>query len=109
MGGYYAPRSAAFEKRVKACIALSGPYNMGRNWDTIPDLTREAIRVRSHAKTQEEGRKNALIGAGSRALSALPIFPTTDSTSGTLAMARSCFALTSIAGPSPVCGSREGM
>ncbi len=60
MGGYYAPRSAAFEKRVKACIALSGPYNMGKNWDTIPDLTREAIRVRSHAKTQEEGRKNAL-------------------------------------------------
>lgn len=60
MGGYYAPRSAAFEKRVKACIALSGPYNMGKNWDTIPDLTREAIRVRSHAKTQDEGRKNAL-------------------------------------------------
>ncbi len=60
MGGYYAPRAAAFEKRVKACIALSGPYNMGNNWDTIPDLTREAIRVRSHAKTQEEGRKNAL-------------------------------------------------
>ena len=60
MGGYYAPRSAAFEKRVEACIALSGPYNMGKNWDTIPDLTREAIRVRSHAKTQDEGRKNAL-------------------------------------------------
>jgi dipeptidyl aminopeptidase/acylaminoacyl peptidase len=60
LGGYYAPRSAAFEKRVKACIALSGPYNMGRNWETIPDLTREAIRVRSHAKTQEQGRQNAL-------------------------------------------------
>ena len=59
LGGYYAPRAAAFEKRVKACIALSGPYNMGRNWDTIPDLTREAIRVRSHAKTQEDGRRNA--------------------------------------------------
>ena len=38
-----------------------------------------------------------------------PIFPTTDSTSGTLAMARSCFAFTSIAGPRPVCGSSEGM
>jgi 2,6-dihydroxypseudooxynicotine hydrolase len=60
MGGYYAPRSAAFEKRVKACIALSGPYNMGRNWETIPALTREAIRVRSHAKTEEDGRRNAL-------------------------------------------------
>lgn len=59
LGGYYAPRAAAFEKRVKACVALSGPYNMGANWDTIPDLTREAIRVRSHAKTQDEGRRNA--------------------------------------------------
>lgn len=59
LGGYYAPRSAAFEKRVTACIALSGPYSMGNNWETIPELTREAIRVRSHAKTQEEGRKNA--------------------------------------------------
>ena len=59
LGGYYAPRAAAFEKRVKACIALSGPYNMGANWDTIPDLTREAIRVRSHARTQDEGRRNA--------------------------------------------------
>ena len=50
-----------------------------------------------------------LIGAGSRALSARPIFPTTVSTSGTLAMARSCLALTSMAGPSPVCGSSDGM
>lgn len=59
LGGYYAPRAAAFEKRVKACIALSGPYDMGANWDTIPDLTREAIRVRSHCKTPEDGRRNA--------------------------------------------------
>ena len=27
LGGYYAPRAAAFEKRVKACIALSGPFD----------------------------------------------------------------------------------
>ena len=59
LGGYYAPRAAAFEKRVKACIALSGPYDMGANWDGLPDLTREAIRVRSHAATPEDGRRNA--------------------------------------------------
>lgn len=59
LGGYYAPRAAAFEKRVKACIALSGPYDMGANWETIPDLTRETFRVRSHAKTREDGRRNA--------------------------------------------------
>jgi 2,6-dihydroxypseudooxynicotine hydrolase len=60
LGGYYAPRAAAFEKRIKACIALGGPFNMGNAWDNLPELTREAFRVRSHCKTQEEGRQNAL-------------------------------------------------
>ena len=59
LGGYYAPRAAAFEKRVQACVALSGPYDMGANWDRLPELTREAMRVRSHARTPEEGHRNA--------------------------------------------------
>ena len=58
-GGYYAPRAAAFEKRVKACIGLSGPYDMGANWDTLPALTRDTFRVRSHAKTDAAGKANA--------------------------------------------------
>jgi 2,6-dihydroxypseudooxynicotine hydrolase len=60
LGGYYAPRATAHDKRIKACIALGGPFNMGKAWDSLPDLTREAFRVRSHAKTPEDGRKNAL-------------------------------------------------
>ena len=60
LGGYYAPRAAAYDKRIKACIALGGPFNMGKAWEGLPDLTREAFRVRSHAKTQEEARQNAL-------------------------------------------------
>jgi dipeptidyl aminopeptidase/acylaminoacyl peptidase len=60
LGGYYGPRAAAFEPRIRACVALSGPYNMGDCWDTLPDLTREAFRVRSHAGTPDEGRANAL-------------------------------------------------
>jgi 2,6-dihydroxypseudooxynicotine hydrolase len=59
LGGYYAPRAAAFEKRIKATIALAGPYDMGDNWDTLPELTREAFRVRSHCKTLEDARRNA--------------------------------------------------
>ena len=59
LGGYYAPRAAAFDKRIKACIALGGPFDWGAAWDTLPDLTREAFRVRSHAKTQDEAKKNA--------------------------------------------------
>ena len=59
LGGYYAPRAAAFEKRVKACIALSGPYDMGAAWDGLPELTRETFRTRAHCATQEEARKVA--------------------------------------------------
>lgn len=59
MGGYYAPRSAAFEKRVKACISLSGPYDMSENWDNVPELTREAFRVRAHCKTQADAKAHA--------------------------------------------------
>ncbi len=59
LGGYYAPRAAAFEKRIKACIALGGPFNMGAAFDSLPDLTRETFRIRSHAKTREEAHRNA--------------------------------------------------
>jgi len=59
LGGYYAPRAAAFDKRIKACIALGGPFNWGAAWDGLPELTREAFRVRSHAKTEAEAKKNA--------------------------------------------------
>ena len=53
LGGYYAPRAAAFEKRIKACIGLSGPYNWGAVWDSLPDLTRDAFRVRSHSANED--------------------------------------------------------
>ena len=59
LGGYYAPRATAFEKRIKACIALGGPFNMGAAFDALPDLTRETFRIRSHCKTREDARKNA--------------------------------------------------
>lgn len=59
LGGYYAPRAAAFEKRIKACIALGGPFNWGANWDNLPALTREAFTARSHATSEAEARKNA--------------------------------------------------
>jgi 2,6-dihydroxypseudooxynicotine hydrolase len=59
LGGYYAPRAAAFDKRAKACIALGGPFDWGAAWDTLPDLTREAFRVRSHCATQADAKKHA--------------------------------------------------
>jgi 2,6-dihydroxypseudooxynicotine hydrolase len=59
LGGYYAPRAAAFEHRLRACIALAGPYDLGNAWDGLPELTREAFRVRSHQRTQDDARRFA--------------------------------------------------
>jgi 2,6-dihydroxypseudooxynicotine hydrolase len=59
LGGYYAPRSAAFEKRVKACISLAGPYDFSECWDGLPLLTREAFRVRSKCATPEDAKRHA--------------------------------------------------
>ena len=59
LGGYYAPRAAAFEKRASACMALGGPFEWGAAWDNLPELTREAFRVRSHCATPEEARRHA--------------------------------------------------
>ena len=56
LGGYYAPRAAAYEKRIRACIALSGPFEWERIWDGLPELTRETFRVRSHSKDETQAR-----------------------------------------------------
>jgi dipeptidyl aminopeptidase/acylaminoacyl peptidase len=76
LGGYYAPRAAAFEKRIKACIALAGPFEWIECWDALPDLTREAFRVRSHCATPEDARRHAttLSLTGIAARIACPIF-----------------------------------
>ncbi|HZP76839.1 MAG TPA: alpha/beta fold hydrolase [Pseudolabrys sp.] len=59
LGGYYAPRAAAFEKRIKACISLSGPYDFADCWDALPDLTRLAFKVRSKSTSDEDARRKA--------------------------------------------------
>ena len=59
LGGYYAPRAAAFEKRIRACIALSGPFEWERIWDALPELTRETFRVRSHCLTERDAKRRA--------------------------------------------------
>jgi dipeptidyl aminopeptidase/acylaminoacyl peptidase len=59
LGGYYAPRAAAFDERIRACVALAGPYDWGAIWDGLPELTREAFRARSHLATEDEARRFA--------------------------------------------------
>ena len=60
LGGYYAPRIATGEPRARAVISLSGPFQFGSNWEELPSLTREAFRVRSFSKSDEEARSKAL-------------------------------------------------
>ena len=59
MGGYYAPRAAAGEPRVRAVAGISGPFCMGECWDGLPDLTRETFANRSHAHDEDEARARA--------------------------------------------------
>ena len=59
MGGYYAPRAAAFEKRIKAVIGISGPYDMSSNWDNLPSLTRETLQHHTGASSDDDARSRA--------------------------------------------------
>jgi dipeptidyl aminopeptidase/acylaminoacyl peptidase len=59
MGGYYAPRAAAFEPRIRAVAGVSGPYDMGAHWDALPSLTRETLQHHTGAGSPEEARAKA--------------------------------------------------
>jgi 2,6-dihydroxypseudooxynicotine hydrolase len=60
LGGYYAPRAAAFERRIKACVALSGPYARSASFEGRPSINVETFRVRSKSANLEEAGKVAL-------------------------------------------------
>jgi dipeptidyl aminopeptidase/acylaminoacyl peptidase len=57
VGGYYGVRSAAFESRLRAAIALATGYRFVDYFDRVPILTREAFTHRLHAGSQEEARE----------------------------------------------------
>jgi dipeptidyl aminopeptidase/acylaminoacyl peptidase len=57
LGGYYAPRAAAFEPRLKAAIANCGAYNFVRHFEQLPRHTRAAFIYRLKAASQAEARE----------------------------------------------------
>lgn len=59
-GGYYAPRAAAFDKRIKACVSLSGAYQRSASFEGRPVINVEAFRVRSKSANLEDAGKVAL-------------------------------------------------
>jgi 2,6-dihydroxypseudooxynicotine hydrolase len=59
LGGYYAARSAAYEKRLRAVVTLAGPYRFDLDWDELPEQTKATFQARSGAKSEEEARAKA--------------------------------------------------
>ncbi|MGH3248937.1 MAG: alpha/beta hydrolase family protein, partial [Trebonia sp.] len=56
LGGYYAARAAAYEKRLRAVVALAGPYRFDLDWDELPAQTRATFQARSGAESEAEAR-----------------------------------------------------
>ena len=59
LGGYYAPRVAAHEPRLRAVAGISGPFRFGDLWDDLPPMTRETFTVKSGGGTDDDGRARA--------------------------------------------------
>jgi dienelactone hydrolase len=59
LGGYYAPRAAAFEPRIKAVAPIGGAFNFGECWEHLPPITRETFVHHSGADNEAEGRAKA--------------------------------------------------
>jgi dienelactone hydrolase len=59
LGGYYAPRAAAYEKRIKAAVGISGAFDFGECWPSLPQQTRETVAHHTGAATDDEARAKA--------------------------------------------------
>ena len=59
MGGFYVVRAAAFERRIKALVSLSGPFRVVDSWEILPPMSLETWRVRTHSATLEEAFSKA--------------------------------------------------
>ncbi|MHB1987800.1 MAG: alpha/beta hydrolase family protein [Acidimicrobiales bacterium] len=60
LGGYYAPRAAAFEPRIRAVVAVAGAYDMGPRFDDRPVISRQAFQQYSHSADFDEAKTKAM-------------------------------------------------
>jgi 2,6-dihydroxypseudooxynicotine hydrolase len=54
MGGIYGPFAAAREKRLRALIALAGPYDLSECWPALNPLTRAGYVYYTHSRDEAE-------------------------------------------------------
>ena len=59
LGGYYAARAMAYEPRLRAGVALAGPYRFDLEWDRLPPMTRDTFRHRSRSADDDAARAYA--------------------------------------------------
>lgn len=54
MGGIYGPYAAAKEKRIRAVVALAGPYDLSECWPALNPLTKAGYRFYTHSRDEAE-------------------------------------------------------
>ena len=54
MGGIYGPRAAAKEKRLRAIVALAGPYDLSECWSALNPLTKAGYVFYTHSRDEGE-------------------------------------------------------
>jgi dipeptidyl aminopeptidase/acylaminoacyl peptidase len=59
MGAIYGPHAAAYEKRLRAVVGLSGPYNLGECWDNLNPLTKGGYIFYTKSADEAEARRKA--------------------------------------------------
>src|SRR5207237_2316395 len=59
MGGIYGPRAAAHEKRLRAVIALAGPYDLSECWAALNPLTRGGYVFYTKSRDESEAFEKA--------------------------------------------------
>jgi dienelactone hydrolase len=59
MGAIYGPRAAAHEPRIRALVALAGPYNLGDCWDALNPLTKGGYIFYTKSADEAEARSKA--------------------------------------------------
>jgi len=59
MGGYYAARTAAFDRRFRAVVTVGGPFEVGSGFDARPEISRATIAQYSGSGTNDAARSFA--------------------------------------------------
>ena len=54
LGGYYAPRAACFEPRLKAVASVCGPFDWSAAWEPLQPLSRQSLMFAARLPNEEE-------------------------------------------------------